>query len=119
MGNRAPLKTRVIMQIIIIFKYPLDRIDYMCYHVRSKYRRGRDKPPGKGESKMKTAESQADYLETEFVDKTSVAETLDVLAAICREKAEHLRANWQDCQSARVWEKAANQIDVLAAKIAV
>lgn len=68
---------------------------------------------------LQESQERIDYLEEEFVDKTSIADTLDLLAGICREKAEHLRHAWQDCQSARVWDKAAKQIEMLAAKIEV
>jgi hypothetical protein len=32
------------------------------------------------------------------------------LEMICSEKAEHIRANWQDKVTARPWDRAANRL---------
>lgn len=46
-----------------------------------------------------------------IVDHIGLAKTLDLLASLCRDKAEHLRSNWQDDTAARVWEKAARHVE--------
>jgi len=48
-----------------------------------------------------------------LLDDLTLAGVLDALASACREKAEHLRSNWQDEASARVWDREARQIDKL------
>ena len=58
----------------------------------------------------------ADMLE-QYVDSQGLAGVLDVLAATCREKAEHVQSNWQDARLAELWEKAADIIDRAAAKV--
>ena len=47
-----------------------------------------------------------DLLETleELIDKHGLTHVVNTLAVVCLEKAEHLRANWQDSTTARVWE---------------
>jgi hypothetical protein len=45
------------------------------------------------------------------VDSFSLAQVLESLAEICREKAQHLADNWQDESTAKLWEKAASRID--------
>jgi len=49
-------------------------------------------------------------LET-IIDRSTLHHVVETLADICREKAEHLRANWQDEAAARTWEKAALKLD--------
>ena len=58
---------------------------------------------------MVITQEQTDALEA-LIDRTDLNQVLDALSAICREKAEHLRVNWQDQQSARVWREAARKI---------
>lgn len=41
----------------------------------------------------------------------SQIDVLELLAAICREKAEHVRTSWQDKELADAWEKAAGKLD--------
>ena len=50
-------------------------------------------------------------LETEIVDKSDLTfgaiTVAELMTEICFEKADHLRANWQDEVGAEIWEKAA------------
>ena len=60
--------------------------------------------------------NNADYeelketLETEFVDKSNLATVMEMLSDICHDKAEHLRSNWQDENTAKLWEHDAEAI---------
>jgi hypothetical protein len=51
------------------------------------------------------------------VDKHGLIHVVTALELMCQEKAEHLRANWQDEQSAKVWDKAAKAIYAAVLKI--
>jgi hypothetical protein len=53
----------------------------------------------------------------ELVDASSLSAVIEALALMCREKADHLRSNWQDKNAARTWERDARKLDMLAAKI--
>jgi hypothetical protein len=46
-----------------------------------------------------------------------LAAILDAIAAVAFEKAEHLRSNWQDNNTAKVWEAAAEKISKLSASL--
>lgn len=61
-----------------------------------------------GETDMKR--SVNDELEG-IIDQLGLAETLRRIGGVCREKAEHLRVNWQDRESAKRWEAAAISIE--------
>ena len=50
-----------------------------------------------------------DELET-IVDRIGLAKVLDMLSDIAYEKAAHVRSNWQDDQTAKVWSKAGNRV---------
>jgi hypothetical protein len=50
-----------------------------------------------------------------LVDKYSLAQVIENLAEICYGKAEHLRTNWQDEQSAKYWERNGKRLDRLTA----
>jgi hypothetical protein len=54
-----------------------------------------------------------------YIDQTSVAQLLDALADVCRDKAEHVRVNRQDQNTARPWDRAAKLLDSLSSKIEV
>ena len=45
------------------------------------------------------------------IDSFSLADVLEAIAEICREKAQHLSENWQDERTARLWEHAANRVE--------
>ncbi|HEY9801969.1 MAG TPA: hypothetical protein V6D25_16535 [Leptolyngbyaceae cyanobacterium] len=47
----------------------------------------------------------------ELIDKLTLAAILEMLERICHKKAENLRTHWQDETSAKMWEKAARQIE--------
>ena len=49
-----------------------------------------------------------------MIDVSSLEAILRALVEICDEKAEHIRANWQDVETARTWERCANKILVAA-----
>lgn len=53
-----------------------------------------------------------------MVDRYSVAEVLEALASICREKADHIRTNWQDNATAKEWDKRANALEKVHDRIA-
>lgn len=48
----------------------------------------------------------------QLIDRHSLSAVAGAIAAVCREKAEHLRSNWQDYQSEKAWNQAAKQFDV-------
>lgn len=54
----------------------------------------------------------------ELIDRHGPAAILESIAAIAREKAEHLRVNWQDDKAAKVWETKATKIERTANAIA-
>lgn len=66
-------------------------------------------------SKAATARMDANTLK-DLVDRIGLDGVLDALVAICREKAEYLRANWQDERAAREWNHAAKKVDRAAAR---
>jgi hypothetical protein len=51
-----------------------------------------------------------------LVDQHSMTDVLDALAMVAFAKAEHLKSNWQDAQTAKVWEGIAGKIAKLASK---
>jgi hypothetical protein len=51
------------------------------------------------------------------IDKVGLSKVLFMLAEICGEKAEHLRANWQDNNAAKEWIADAKAIERIAAKV--
>lgn len=53
-----------------------------------------------------------------LIDKHGLLQIVTGLDLICAEKAEHLRVNWQDKASARVWDRAANALQTASRKIA-
>jgi hypothetical protein len=54
-----------------------------------------------------------------LVDAHSVHAVLLDLAFICGEKADHIRANWQDPVTAKAWDKASKVCDAAQAKVEV
>ena len=44
-----------------------------------------------------------------LVDKYGLTELVGSIAAVCGEKADHVRENWQDDKLADKWTKAAKQ----------
>ena len=54
-------------------------------------------------------EREKEALET-LVDKHSVYDVLEALTDVMGEKAEHIRANWQDIPLALEWERDARKL---------
>lgn len=46
-----------------------------------------------------------------MIDQFGMIHILEALAIIAREKADHLRTNWQDEPAAKAWERASRAID--------
>jgi len=55
-------------------------------------------------------------LET-LVDRIGLNSLVQLLAVVCEEKANHLRANWQDEVSAKAWERSAKALDKITPKM--
>lgn len=53
----------------------------------------------------------------DLIDKTRLGLVLDALAAVCRDKAEHLSTNWQDDTAAKEWNRAADEVAGVRSKI--
>lgn len=53
-----------------------------------------------------------------LIDSYSLASVLETLETICHDKAEHLRANWQDEGQARLWGSAAAKLLLCNSEIA-
>ena len=51
-----------------------------------------------------------------MIDAHGLQHILTGLECVCQEKAEHIRCNWQDNKTARVWDTAAKRIYSIAAK---
>jgi hypothetical protein len=51
-----------------------------------------------------------EVLET-VIDKLTLAAVLEMLERICHKKAENLRNHWDDEVTAKLWDKAARQIE--------
>lgn len=52
-----------------------------------------------------------------LVDANGLRRTLEQLAEVCRDKADHLAHAWQSGTGAKAWTKASRAIDRLAAKL--
>jgi hypothetical protein len=46
-----------------------------------------------------------------LVEELTLAAILEMLERICHKKAEHLRSHWKDEETAKLWDKAARQIE--------
>lgn len=57
-----------------------------------------------------------DELES-IIDKVGLSKVLFMLAEICGEKSDHLRANWQADAFAKQWDADQRALEKLAAKI--
>ncbi len=53
-----------------------------------------------------------------IIDREGLPRVLSLLAEICWEKANHLRANWQDDSAARQWAKAGHKVDACGVAVA-
>jgi hypothetical protein len=54
-----------------------------------------------------------------MIDRCQLSEVLAELSAICDGKAQHIRDNWQDETTARVWSGHARRIETFARKVTV
>jgi dihydrodipicolinate synthase/N-acetylneuraminate lyase len=54
-----------------------------------------------------------------LIDKHGLKTVVSALSNVCGEKAEHLRSNWQDKASARVWENAGKTLDRVSVQSAI
>jgi hypothetical protein len=61
--------------------------------------------------------SLSEQLET-LLDKHGLLAIATALEGLCSDKAEHLRVNWQDRSSAKVWDRAAKHLDTLTNHVA-
>jgi len=60
-----------------------------------------------------------------LIDRCSLTDVLDLLAGICAENADHLRANWPDDlpppeqneRAAKIWEHAAQKVARLVPEV--
>jgi hypothetical protein len=52
-----------------------------------------------------------------LVDKHGLTHIVSTLSAICGEKADHIRTNWQDRTTAKAWDADARMLDKAARAI--
>lgn len=52
----------------------------------------------------------------EIVDAIGMEQTLENLSAVCFEKANHLRSNWQDSTASRLWDGVGRRIMAMASR---
>lgn len=45
-----------------------------------------------------------------MIDRHGLTHVVTALALICAEKAEHIRANWQDATTAKAWDADARTL---------
>jgi hypothetical protein len=60
--------------------------------------------------------AQVEQLES-LVDASTLAVVVNTLAIIAREKAAHIRENWQDQTTAQTWDQAAGLLETAARRI--
>ena len=53
----------------------------------------------------------------EMIDRHGLTHVVIGLSLVCSEKAEHLRVNWQDRTSAKVWDADAKTLEKAAQSI--
>ena len=49
-----------------------------------------------------------------LIDTTDMGAVLRAIAQICHEKAEHVRTNWQDDDTANHWSRLGSKIERIA-----
>jgi hypothetical protein len=52
-----------------------------------------------------------------LVDASSLEAVVNALANVAAAKAEHIASNWQDATTAKVWDRAARELDKAVGKI--
>lgn len=58
-----------------------------------------------------------DNLEIAYIDKLGLSNTIEAIADICLLKAEHIRENWQDYDTAKVWDSLYRKLNNCLATI--
>ena len=61
---------------------------------------------------MTDSQALKDAIET-LIDENRLSVVLDAIAEVCREKADHIRTNWQNVPTAREWDRTAKRIESL------
>lgn len=51
------------------------------------------------------------------IDAHGLSNVLEIIANICRDKADHVSINWQDQRLSKSWEYAATRIELAATVI--
>jgi hypothetical protein len=54
-----------------------------------------------------------------LIDASSLADVLETLSEVCREKSWHIAENWQDASLATRWNQAAKRVETCAASTAI
>jgi hypothetical protein len=49
------------------------------------------------------------------VDQSTLQAVVEALAQVCRDKADHIASSWQDESLAKVWNKAGQRLEKVAA----
>ena len=49
-----------------------------------------------------------------LIDKTDTGAVLRALSKICNDKADHLATNWQDYDTAQLWDQLARDLEKLS-----
>jgi len=62
---------------------------------------------------LKSTQQDAETLEA-LIDRVGAEETLNLIAAICASKAEHVRASYNDRQTARAWDQVGAAVSEVA-----
>ena len=52
-----------------------------------------------------------------LIDKHSLAYVVEMLARICSEKADHIRASYDDALTARRWDNDSDKLSKLAGRV--
>jgi hypothetical protein len=55
----------------------------------------------------------------QMIDTHGLASVLETISTICAEKADHIRANYDDRTLARAWQTTANRIERCADAVTV
>lgn len=61
-------------------------------------------------------QAERDTLEA-MIDRTSLTAVLEGMFDVCGDKAEHVRANWQDEHTAEVWDIAQDIMSSTLARV--
>ncbi len=77
---------------------------------------GPDNTHSQGETKMGKSYDEPSVTEAleQMIDEHGLGHVLAGLGLVCFEKADHLRVNWQDNQTARAWDHMGKRLDKTA-----